>query len=47
MSRNAWQFGQMSVIAEELKLLVRCDQLLQEQPAEQAREHADGGDLPG
>ena len=37
----------MSVIAVELKLLVRCDQLLQEQPAEQAREHADGEEESG
>ena len=34
--------GQWSVIAEESETagLVRCEELLQEQPAKQAREHA-------
>ena len=41
--------GQRSVIAEELQLsgLVCGDELLQEQPAEQPREHADGEEEAG
>jgi hypothetical protein len=34
--------GEVRVVGEELKLVVCCDELLQEQPTEQAREDAHG-----